>query len=116
MLRICVLQRLCGLSDLDMMERLYDPPVMRRFVGLGEGDDIPEDGEIFAFRRTLEQRGLARRISRVVDRRLARHGVERREIADVLVVPPPDLSRLLGGGRDPETGQGGEGEARENPP
>lgn len=99
MLRIYVLQRLCGLSDLDMMEHLCLFSPMRQFAGLGEGDGFPEDGEISKFRRMLEERGLARRILRIVSRRLARHGIERQEIADVLVIRLPNVFEIASGKR-----------------
>lgn len=109
MLRIYVLQILCGLSDLDMVDHLHLLLPMRQFVGLGEADSIPEESAILQFRKLLEKRGADRRILKIASMHLARQGIGRREITDVLVLPSPVFVETTGG-RDPEMDQGGKEE------
>jgi len=46
-----------------MEEALYDPPMTRRFAGLGDLNTVPDEPEIPQFRPLLDTHGVAAHIS-----------------------------------------------------
>jgi len=76
MLRVYFLQNWYALSDPMAEETLYDSEAMRRFAGIGLGDDrIPDETTILNFRHLLERHGLTEAIFADVTAHLADKGI-----------------------------------------
>ena len=96
MLRVCFLQNWSALGNPMAEETLYDSAVMRRFSGIGLGDDrIPDETTILNFRQLLERHGLTGAIVAEVNAHLADKGITLRSVTlvDVSGRTPPVRAR-----------------------
>ena len=108
MLRIHCLQHFFNLSDPGAEEALYDSESMRRFVGVGLGEDtIPDESTILRFRHLLQRHGLAGKLFDIVSAHLQSKGLMLRSgtIVDATIIEAPPSTKNRDRARDPEMHQ-----------
>ena len=88
MFKILVLQRLYQLSDDAMEFQLYDRRSFLTFVGIKDGDTIPDAKTIWSFRNALSQAGLAQELFKTFDALLQKQGYHARsgQILDAEII------------------------------
>ncbi len=78
MFRILILQELHQLSDDAMEFQLYDRGSFQQFVGIKDGDSIPDAKTIWLFRNQLAQQGVHRALFDAFEAQLHRQGYHAR--------------------------------------
>lgn len=88
MFKILVLQRLYQLSDDAMEFQLYDRKSFLAFVGIRDGDTIPDAKTIWSFRNSLAQAGLEQGLFKTFDALLQKQGYHARsgQILDAEII------------------------------
>jgi len=88
MFKILVLQRLYQLSDDAMEFQLYDRKSFLTFVGIKNGDTVPDAKTIWSFRNALAQAGLDQELFKTFDRLLQQQGYHARsgQILDAEII------------------------------
>jgi IS5 family transposase len=89
--KMLILQALYNLSDDKLEQQVLDRLSFMRFLGLGIGDDVPDAKTIWAFRESLEERGLAEKLFARFDSFLNQAGftAKRGQIVDASIVEVP---------------------------
>ena len=107
MLRIHCVQPFYNLSDPGMEDLLYEAESVRRFVGLGMPDPLPNETTILNFRHLLEERRLGQGLMEEINRHLASQGLRLRgnTIVDASIIEAPSSSKNGAGERDPQMRQ-----------
>ncbi|WP_432347364.1 IS5 family transposase [Shinella yambaruensis] len=90
-----LLQRLYGLSDLELEEALYDRLSFRRFCGLGLEAAVPDHTTLCRFRNRLVDRGVLEKLFCELDRQLDAAGLilRRGTMLDATVIETGAASR-----------------------
>jgi len=101
------LQRLYGLSDLELEEALYDRLSFRRFCGLGLEETVPDHTTLCRFRNRLVEAGVLEKLFCELDRQLNAAGLilRRGMMLDATVIetearPPREGEETGAGGRE----------------
>ena len=92
MLRIHFLQQWYSLSDERMEEELIDVAVVRAFAGIDLlAGSVPDESTILAFRHLLEEKKLAKKIFKMVNRHLEDQGLLMRKgtVIDATIISAP---------------------------
>jgi len=113
MLKLYFLQIWYKLSDPQTEELMHDSHAVQEFLGLDLGKDAPPDETtILRFRHLIEKHRLGPKILEVMNRHLARHGVEVQggTIVDATVIHAPTSTKNEAKSRDPEMGSTKKGE------
>jgi len=108
MLRIYFLQQWFNLSDSAVEEALYDPAVMREFVGIDLGQEpVPDETTACKFRHLLEEHQLGEKILGRVNLHLQARGVRitTGTIVDATILHAPTSTKNREQQRDPEMHQ-----------
>lgn len=116
MFKILILQRLYNVSDEQMEYLIIDRLSFRRFLGLGFGDDVPDEKTIWLFRETIATEGSIQDFFDRFKKELQENGlmVNNGTIVDATIVDVPrqrqtkDEKKQLENGNIPE-------EWKENP-
>jgi IS5 family transposase len=86
-------------------ETLFNSEAMRRFAGIGLGDDrIPNETTILNFRHLLERHGLTEAIFVDVNAHLADKGITMRSgtLVDATIINAPSSTKNKAKARDPD--------------
>jgi IS5 family transposase len=75
MFKVLILQALYGLSDEQAEFQVMDRRTFGRFLGLGEGDRVPDATTIWRFREALVEAGAIERLFARFDAHLKRRGI-----------------------------------------
>jgi len=105
MLRVYFLQNWYALIHPLAEESVYNSEAMRRFAGIGLGDDrIPDETTILNFRHLLERHGLTEAIFPSVNTHLADKGTTLRSgiLVQATIIDAPSSTKNKAGARDPE--------------
>ena len=96
-----------NLSDPGMEDLLYEAESVRRFVGLGLSEAMPDETPILNFRHLLEQHGLGRGLFEEINAHLESQGLRLREgtIVDASIIEAPSSTKNQARARDPEMHQ-----------
>ena len=108
MLRIHFLQQWYSLSDERMEEELIDVAVVRAFAGIDLlAGSVPDESTILAFRHLLEEKKLAKKIFKMVNRHLEDQGLLMRKgtVIDATIISAPSSTKNKNRERDPEMHQ-----------
>ena len=107
MLRLHLLQQLFGLSDFAMEEALFDSPLYRNFVGLGNTDRLPDRVSILRYRHLLEKHDLAKQFFETVNDMLRAKGLmlQSGTVVDATIIAAPSSTKNRTVKRDPEMHQ-----------
>ncbi len=107
MLRIHCLQQWFGLSDLGAEEALFETGFYRGFVGISGTQRIPDRVSILRFRHLLEEHDLSPQILKVINAKLAAHGLllKTGTVVDATLIAAPSSTKNKTGERDPEMHQ-----------
>ena len=107
MLRIQLMQNWFGYSDLAMEEALYEVVTLRRFAGLAQLDDLPDETTILKFRHFLERHELSKAVFEAVNQHLTEEGLLLRTgtLIDATIIHAPTSTKNQKGERDPEMHQ-----------
>lgn len=95
MFKALLLQRLYGLSDLELEEALYDRLSFRRFCGLGLAEAVPDHTTLCRFRNRLVEAGVLEKLFGELDRQLDAAGLilRRGTMLDATVIETEAASR-----------------------
>lgn len=110
MFKALLLQRLYGLSDMELEEALYDRFSFRRFSGLSLEDAVPDHTTLCRFRNLLVASGLLEKLFVELDRQLDAAGLILRQgtMLDATVIEtqaaarPPGVGSGTGGDEEDE--------------
>jgi IS5 family transposase len=110
MFRVLVLQALYGLSDAQAEYQIMDRRSFGRFLGLDEGDAVPDETTIWRFREALTQAGAMKGLFARFDEHLRQAGYLAMggQIIDASIVAAPrqrmteEEKRIVKGGGIPE--------------
>ena len=107
MLRSHVVQVTHNLSDPAMEDLLYEAESVRRFVGLGQRDPIPDESTLLHFRHLLERHDLVQGLFQEINEHLAALGFRLREgtVIDATIIQAPSSTKNRRQERDPEMRQ-----------
>lgn len=91
MFKILVLQHLYNLSDEQTQYQILDRHSFRRFLGLGNEDQVPDQKTVWLFRETLTQCGAVRKLFDKFDGYLSQAGyrAQKGQIVDAAFVEVP---------------------------
>ena len=91
MFKVLVLQRLYNVSDEQMEFQINDRLTFMRFLGLGLGDNIPDQNTIWLFRENLVNKGVIEKLFKKFERLLEEEGILVKEgsIIDATIVEAP---------------------------
>jgi len=91
MFRMLVLQSLYGLADGQLEYQVRDRISFMAFLGLGPGDDVPDEKTVWLFREQLTQRGLVKRLFERFEADLSSSGfaASKGSIVDASIVEVP---------------------------
>jgi IS5 family transposase len=110
MFKILVLQTMYGLSDGQTQFQIIDRLTFRRFLGLSDEDQIPDEKTIWLFRETLAQAGIIKKLFDLFGRLLneAGYSAQKGQIIDASFVEVPrqrnnrDENELIKNGETPK--------------
>ena len=107
MLRTHGVELFYNLSDPGMEDLLHEAESVRRFVGLGLTDPLPDESTILHFRHLLERHNLGQGLFTEVKEYLAEQGVWLKEgtIVDATIIEAPSSTKNRSWQRDPEMRQ-----------
>ena len=107
MLRIHCVQLFYNLRDPAMEDLLYEAESVRRFVGLGLSEALPDESTILHFRHLLEGHELGQGLFEEIKGHLESMGLRIREgtIVDATIIEAPSSTKNRAGERDPEMHQ-----------
>lgn len=91
MFKVLILQRLYNVSDEQMEFQINDRLTFMRFLGLGLGDNIPDQNTIWLFRENLVNKGVIEKLFKKFERLLEEEGILVKEgsIIDATIVEAP---------------------------
>lgn len=115
MFKALLLQRLYGLSDLELEEALYDRLSFRRFCGLGLEDTVPDHTTLCRLRNRLVETGVLEKLFGELDRQLDAAGliVRRGTMLDATVIETEAAARPPREGEGKDNGDGLAGPRRD---
>ena len=103
MLRVHCVQVFYNLSDPALEDLLYEAESVRRFVGLGLREPLPDESTILHFRHLLERHELGQGLFAEINGHLESQGLRMREgsIVDATIIEAPSSTKNQARERDP---------------
>lgn len=111
MIRVHITQVAYNMSDPEMEDQLRDSIAVREFVGIAQGNRVPDETTILNFRHLLENAGLGQQMMDTINEHVKKAGLmmSKGTLVDATFIEAPGSTKNKDKARDPEMKQGKKG-------